>query len=133
MDRINLSDNHRRSLSSAIYLVEKIAVEIENELCNPTDLVMTKIVRDKTEDELERMQAALVEIKAYVEYMAIKYSLKSKNLDLNNVLRAQKSKMWEILCDSNSKGLRGYGKFPDEYADEFDKDIDDLQDLIKKI
>jgi len=133
MERINLSDNHRRSLSSAIYLVEKIAVEIENELCNPTDLVMTKIVRDKTEDELERMQAALVEIKAYVEYMAIKYSLKSKNLDLNNVLRAQKSKMWEILCDSNSKGLRGYGKFPDEYADEFDKDIDDLQDLIKKI
>jgi len=133
MERINLSDNHRRSLSSAIYLVEKIAVEIENELCNPTDLVMTKIVRDKTVAELERMQDVLVEVKAYIEYMAIKYNLKSKDLDLNNVLRAQKSKMWEILCDSNSKGLRGYGKFPDEYADEFDKDIDDLQDLIKKI
>lgn len=97
MDRITLSDNHRRSLSSAIYLVEKIAVEIENELCNPTDLVMTKTASDKTEDELKRMQAVLVEIKAYVGYMAIKYNLKSKNLDLNNVLRAQKSKMWEIF------------------------------------
>jgi hypothetical protein len=133
MERINLSDNHRRSLSSAIYLVEKITVEIENELCNPIDLVMTKIASDKTDAELERIQTVLVEIKAYIEYMAIKYNLKSKNLDLNNVLRAQKSKMWEILCDSTSKGLRGYGKFPDEFAAEFDKDIDDLQDLIKKI
>jgi len=133
MDRINLSDNHRRSLTSTIYMVEKITFEIENELFNPTDLVMTKIASDKTEEDLERIKSVLVEIKAYVEYIAIKYNLKPKKFDLENILRAQKTKMWEILCDSNSKGLRGYGKFPEEYAAEFDKDIDDLQTIIKNI
>lgn len=133
MDKMNLSDNHRRSLTSTIYMVEKIIAEIENELLNPTSLVLTKIASKKSEEDLDQIKLVLAEVKAFVGYMAIKYNLKPKKFELENILRAQKAKMWEMLCDSNSKGLRGFGKFPEEYATEFDKDIDDLQELIKKI
>jgi hypothetical protein len=114
-------------------MVEKIIAEIENELLNPTSLVLTKIASKKSEEDLDQIKLVLAEVKAFVGYMAIKYNLKPKKFELENILRAQKAKMWEMLCDSNSKGLRGFGKFPEEYATEFDKDIDDLQELIKKI
>lgn len=65
--------------------------------------------------------------------MAEKYNLKPVSLNQNNVIRAKKTKMWEILCDSTSRGLRGGGRFPEEFAREFDKDIDDLQEIIKRI
>jgi hypothetical protein len=41
--------------------------------------------------------------------------------------------MWEILCDTTSYKLNGYGKFPAGLQKEFDADIDRLMEKVKKV
>lgn len=52
---------------------------------------------------------------------------------LSYIIRAQKTKMWEVLCDSTSKGLKGDGLLPDSVAKEQDNDIEKLQELVNQI
>ncbi len=54
-------------------------------------------------------------------------------MHIDRIIDAKKTSMWIILCDTTSKGLKGYGEFPKEYAQEFDSDIDKLQKLIANI
>lgn len=133
MQTITLSENHRRSVSSSIYLVEKMVLEIEKELTTHADSVMLKIQTDKSPDEIQRMLDVLHQIKQYVQYLSVKYNLKVKEQNIDNIIRAYKAKMWEVLCDSTSHGLRGFGHFPHEFAAEFDADLGKLQEMIKTL
>lgn len=135
MERINLSDNHRRSVSSSIYIIEKLIIELERELVHSGDPVMSKLIIDKAEPEIQHYISVINKIKSYIHYLLNKYDLQlsSANVALTWHINVLKSRMWEILCDTTSKGLKGYGVFPKEYAKEFDDDIDKLQKLIASI
>ena len=132
MEKIGLSENHKRSISASMYLVERIADDLERKLAIPSELVMSKIVKNKDAD-LQHCMSVLKEIKSHVGLLAAKYSLRTSEVSLTQIINSSKSAMWEILCDTTSQRLKGYGRFPKEYAAEFDADIDALQNLISKI
>ena len=131
MEKIGLSENHKRSISASMYLVERIADDLERKLAIPSELVMSKIVKNKDAD-LQHCMSVLKGIKSQ-GLLAAKYSLRTSEVSLTQIINSSKSAMWEILCDTTSQRLKGYGGFPKEYAAEFDADIDALQNLISKI
>lgn len=128
-----LPDNHRRSLSSSLFIVENLLNELEKELTDPTNLTAYKIVVDLNEEEKQRILTALGRAKHQLSILFHKYQLKVKAHNLSHIIRAQKTKMWEVLCDSTSKGLKGYGLLPDSVATQLDSDIEKLQELINQI
>jgi hypothetical protein len=51
----------------------------------------------------------------------------------SHFLNARKSKAWEILNDSLSKRMNGFGEFPQEIAGEFDADIEKLLQIVSQL
>jgi hypothetical protein len=54
-------------------------------------------------------------------------------MTLQRVINAKRTKIWEILTDTLSRKIKGYGTFPKKYAEEYDKDINRLLEIINKI
>ena len=73
------------------------------------------------------------EIKIQIRYLSDKYELRSTHFNLSQVINSKKAKMWEVLCDSKSMKLKGFGQFPPEYVLEFDSDIEKLLKLTERI
>ena len=133
MEKIGLSDNHKRAIFSAMFLIEKLTIELENELLHYHQKIMSTITDlDETVD-LQHYATIIEEIKTKVRYMADKYNLKPTSYDLGQIINSRKSKMWEILCDTKSSKLKSRGEFPPEYALEFDADIENLLKLTELI
>jgi hypothetical protein len=65
--------------------------------------------------------------------LADKYSTDKHTQSLQRIVDAKKSKMWEILCDSKAKKLKGFGDFPQKLVKEYDSDIDELMAFADKI
>lgn len=133
MKKINLNSNHRRSVSSSIKQIENMLEEIERQILNPSRLLLTKIDHTNFETDIRHLKSVFLEIRNHIHYLFEKYSLKTTELKLERIINSKKSSMWTILCDTTSKRLNGYGDFPEEYAEEFDSDINHLQELIAKI
>ncbi|HUX55254.1 MAG TPA: hypothetical protein VMV56_12620 [Williamwhitmania sp.] len=133
MKKIPLSANHRRSVSSSLLLVEKYVNEIEQKLSNPSKLTMYQIANNVDEQRISNCMLIAKEIKVYIGESAKKYSLTPSEVDIQRVISSKKAAMWEILCDTNSSRLKGFGLFPVEIADEFDSDIERLQKMVEEI
>lgn len=133
MNHNTLPDNHKRSLSSSLYVVEKLLSELEREISSPTNQSTIKVVGEIPPDEKERMLSVLKQAKDYIAFLTQKYQLRVNVLELSNILKAQKAKIWEVLCDSNSKGLKGYGQLEESIAKELDNDVTKLQELINQL
>ena len=52
---------------------------------------------------------------------------------LQRIIDVKKTKIWEILCDSKAKKLKGFGEFPQKLIKEYDNDIDELMSTADKI
>ena len=133
MKNIELSSNHNRSVSSSVYLIEQLADEIEMMLNNSDDGVIRTVRRDISDEEKKDILAALGEIRKSLVKMTEKYRLAKHEIVQSQYISARKVKMWEVLNDTTSRRLKGFGDFPEEYAEEFDKDIRDLIRRVEKI
>ena len=130
MSAINLPSNHLRSVSASIYLIEKTIDELEEMLKTSTEPITYKMVNDLEDTEKERLLKSIQQIRAFVAELMQKYKLNSEITYLSRVLNARKSRMWEILGDTTSKRMKGYGNLPEESAQALDNDILALTKLI---
>ncbi len=71
----------------------------------------------------------MLEIKSYIAFLATKYHLQPTKLTLSQVVQSQKTKMWGILCETQSTKLKNRGEFPVEIQTKFDRDIEILASL----
>ncbi len=133
MGKITLTENHRRSLSSSLKVAEKSIDELKKELICQDDQVMNKIKRSLTQDEITECIAVIQKIKLYISFLKEKYGLEPSVTDITRIINAKKSTIWEILVNTTSAKLKGYGKFPAKYAEEFDSDLNELIELINKL
>jgi len=134
MEKNVFPENHKRALASSLTLIEKLVDELENELLHSKEKVMTKIIVNEEEKiDWQHYEIVIQEIKSYIRNMAAKYNLGPSNFSLSQVINSRKSKMWEVLCDTKSAKMKGLGEFPNDFALEFDNDIDKLLKLIENI
>jgi len=128
-----LSENHRRAVSVSLCIVEELLNEIEKVLNHPPDASLSKMICDISRQEKNGTLENITKAKQWIQELAHKYGLSVKKSYVSRIKSSRKSKMWEILCDTESERLRGYGEFPPEYSQEFDEDINRLQALINQL
>ena len=133
MERIILSDNHRRSFTSALMVIERSLNEMEDELKKPTNLCLSKIIVDISNEEKEVALRNIKRAKKLIVQFSVKYGLETRTSLMRRFIDSRKSHIWEVLCGTTSRRLKGYGEFPREYAKEFDDDIDKLQNMVASI
>lgn len=133
MNKIVLSDNHRRSISSSLLIIERMMKDIERALLNPPDGVMSKTVIDIPDLNVNHFLSILKEMEKQMNYLAGKYNLKTEEVKLSRMINSRKAKMWETIKDTSARKLKGYGKFPAEFAEEFDTDMKNILRLIESL
>lgn len=131
--KIHLSDNHTRSLSSSLRLVENSLLELEVMLLKQSVTCCREMHNDVDEKTITANIAAIQEAKDYICELTEKYGTLKEKLSLQKVINAKRTIIWGILIDSHSRKMKGYGNFPKEYAEEFDEDIDKLIEITNRI
>ncbi len=133
MKTVDLQPNHRRSFASTLFLLEKMVVEIREVLSSESELRMQKVTKDLSDDKKKKVFDALNLLEKEIGRLADKYQLPPQEMVESHFLNSRKSKAWEILNDSLSKRMSGFGEFPPALAKEFDADIEDLLKLVAEL
>ncbi|HOW10004.1 MAG TPA: hypothetical protein PLX08_09395 [Bacteroidales bacterium] len=134
MDRkIHLPENHRRSLSSSLIVVEKSLLELEELLQKESTSCCNVLTKDVDEKVITENLNAIQDAKRYICELSEKYDTTKEVLSLQRVINAKRARIWEILSDTLSKKIKGYGAFPKKYVDEYDGDINKLMELTERI
>ena len=130
---INLPDNHIRGLSSSLMVVEKSLSEMQDLFLKQNDACCYEVVKDVNNDVIEKNISVILEAKTLICELASKYGTSREEQSLQRIIDAKRAKIWEILTDSLSRKIKGYGTFPKKYADEYDSDIGKLIEITNKI
>ncbi len=128
-----LSANHKRAISSTLFLLEKMAEEIVFTFNKTDPSVMQETVHDLDDSTKAAILQTLQQIKQEIEVMAERYQLQPQKLVESHFVNARKSKAWEMLHNTKAKQLNAFGKFPPELEPEFDAGLEKLLKLIEKI
>ncbi len=132
-NKVHLPDNHVRSLSSSLRMIENSLLELEGMLLNQSVTCCSAMQNDVDEKTIAVNIAVIQEAKSYICELSEKYGTLKEKLSLQRVINAKRSVIWGILIDSRSRRMKAYGTFPKEYAGEFDADINKLIEITNKI
>ena len=94
---------------------------------------MYQISRSITQDEIAEILAVIEKIKSHISSLKEKYDLEPSVTDITRIINAKKTTIWEILVDTSSAKLKGYGEFPAKYAEEYDSDLNELIELVNRL
>ena len=131
--KIHLSENHTRSLSSSLIVIEKSLLELEDMLLKKSNSCCNVLINDIDDEIIATNISAIQEAKRYICELAEKYGTSKENLRLQRAINAKRAKIWEILTDTLSRKIKCYGTFPKKYSEEYDMDINNLIEITNKI
>ena len=128
-----LNANHLRSLRSTLLIVEQMLNEMDEAMNRNNKDCCHELLRDLDEEKQLANRILIREAKQQICQMAEKYQTGKTTQSLQMIVNVKKTRIWEVLCDSKSKRLKGFGEFPKSLAADFDKDIDGLLAITEKI
>lgn len=131
--KIQLSENHTRSLSSSLIVVEKSLLELEDLLIKERNSCCNLLMKDIDDETLEADLSVIQEAKTCICELAEKYGTSQDKLSLQRVINAKRTRIWEILTNSLSRKIKGYGAFPKNHTEEYDADINRLIEITNRI
>lgn len=128
-----LNENHRRSISSTLYLIEKDIDTIERCLRHPTERRMYKIVNDFDGGQKEAILEAIKLIREYINELADALHLGAYQESLAGIIRGSLSLRWEDACGLEAKRLKGGGLIPEDSAKILDLQVQKLISLLNNL
>ena len=131
--KIELSENHRRSLSSSLSVVEKSLQELESMLEMQNNSCFNLLKKDVDDTTIETNISVIQEARKFICDLAEKYGTSRNKSSLQRVITAKKARIWAILSDTKSRKLKRYGTFPDKDAEEYDSDINKLIEITNRL
>lgn len=106
---------------------------MEELILEQNDSCCSEIVKDIDERAIADNLSAIKKAKTHICSLVEKYNTIKNTQRLQRIIDAKRTKIWEILNDTFSKKLKGFGTFPQKYADEYDFDIGKLIEITNRI
>jgi|GEM_PF-566963 len=128
-----LRKNYLRSFTSTLTIVEKYLIELEESTKNTYNACCYEINNDVDIETIDKNKTLIIKAHEQICNLTEKYGIHKKTQSLQRIIDTLQTKMWEVLQDSKSKKIKGFGDFPKEIAKEYDEDIDKLMTIILKI
>lgn len=134
MKKIQLLQNHRRSLSVTAHAVEKGLREIEVTLrTRQAENLTTKVLTTYSQEERRHLLEAVDTMRKANQEMIDHLVLEPSEFTEEQIVNAQAAHLWTILVDSKSKKLKNFGEVPKDHAEEIDRHIENLLDTLKQV
>ncbi len=92
-----------------------------------------EIKKDIKPDIIKRNLEVIGSARNQICKLAEKYTTDKRSQSLQRIIAAKKTKIWEILCDSKTRKLKGFGEFPQRLIKEYDEDVDELMAITNKL
>jgi hypothetical protein len=131
--RIILTENHKRSLSSTLMVVEQLLFELRDVINNTNQKCCYELNKDIDCELLEHNIKIISEARELVCSLKEKYSTDKTTQSLKRIVDAKKTKIWETLHNSKSRRMKGFGEFPQKLVKEYDNDLDQLMSITENI
>jgi hypothetical protein len=132
-ESITLNQNHKRSLTSTLLIVEQLLIDIKDLMVNPSQACTVELVKDVENSAIHQNLAVIDEALKQICLLKEKYRTDIATQSMQRNIDAKKSKIWEVLHNSKSRRLKGFGVFPQKLIKEYDADIDHLLAITEKI
>jgi hypothetical protein len=132
-DLIILSDNHKRSLSSTLMVVEQLLIELKEVMANSEKTCCYEVKKDLDNTTIEYNQEIISEALSLTCSLKEKYNTNNTVQSMQRIVDAKKTKIWEILHNSKSRRMKGFGEFPIRLIEEYDNDLDHLMAITERI
>jgi hypothetical protein len=114
-------------------VVEKSLQELEDMLLKQSAGCCNVLTKDIDDESLANNITAIHEAKKCICELAEKYDTSVEKLSLQRIINAKRARIWEILADTLSGKIKGYGTFPQKYAADYDSDINRLLEITNRI
>jgi len=132
-DKPSLSEPHRRSLSVTAKHVERAVNELNDLLGHASkSFLCESITRSLTKDERQQYVSLVRELQRLNEQMFHTLQLETSTMDERQIISSKLVHLGTVLEDSRSKKMRRYGALTDERAQEIDRHIQRLLDVLEK-
>lgn len=131
---IELSENHRRSISITLQLVDKALCEWNDWANGHVQSGVMYCQRDtfSTAQKIE-LRNRIAKIRQLMVRLRDDLRLTVNVVGTSQLIVGQAAVLWEMLTDLNSRGLNGYGKVPEELASYLDPIGETLCDEMNAI
>jgi hypothetical protein len=115
MASIELSENHRRSISITLQLVDQALCEWDDWANGRVQSgIMYRQLDTLSPFQKHQLQKKITKVRQLVVRLRDDLGLEPKNIATSHSIIGQASLLWEMLTELSSRGLQGYGKVPDE-------------------
>jgi hypothetical protein len=131
---IPLSDNHRRAITTTLWLLDERLCEFE-QIAHGREVrsVLYHERNDLSAAERKRLLQEIARAHETIREIRNTLLLEPRVQVLSRLLRGTSSSMWETLVETQSKRLRGYGKVPRTLAQYLDPSLERLVDCVLNI
>lgn len=129
-----LSATYYRVFSVLVRLVEENALAMEQLLdARPTALTSQVLVADVSAAEAARLRTTLGALRAETAAFHARYTLATRPESLRHLIATKAALLWELLEDSRSTRLCGYGPLEATQAQDLDATVNRLLALANQL
>lgn len=131
---IELNENHSRSISITLQLVDRALCEW-NDWCTGTLRVglLYRQLDTLSEAQKNQLRQKIAVIRQLMADLRNDLGLQSKDVPTSSAIAGHASVLWEMLTELNSRGLRAYGAVPEELGAYLDPIGDELAKQMSSI
>ncbi len=127
MERIEIDDNHRRGIGTALRQLDKLLSDVED--CakgRQRQGVLFREVNPLTDEQQVALLRQVASMREVVADCGQQLALPVATECVTDGIWGSASAFWEVLVETSSKHLRRYGTVPDELAQFLDPRLDEL-------
>lgn len=115
MASIELSENHRRSISITLQLVDQALCEWDDWTSGRLQSgVMYRQMDTLSAIQKQQLKDKIANVRQLIVRLRDDLDLEPKNVATARAIGGHASVLWEMLTELNSRGLGGYGRVPEE-------------------
>jgi len=131
---IPISDNHRRGIVSALLLFDRMLCEVEEYAYGREVRSVLCIEHNAlSEDQKSRLLAEISQMRAVLQELKDGLGLEAEIEDVGRKIWGEGSTFWEVLVETKSRYLKGYGQTSPQLAQYLDPRIDVLIQHLRNL
>jgi hypothetical protein len=134
MNRHRLSENHRRTISSTLSILdETLGVFLRWTAGREERSVLYRENNDLVAAERQAINAEVEAMRSLIRGMRDDLDLEERVHDARRDIQARAGMSWESLCELDAKHLKGYGDVPTELIEYLGPRVGELIERLNRI
>ncbi|MCM8821189.1 MAG: hypothetical protein NC932_04485 [Candidatus Omnitrophica bacterium] len=131
---IKITVAQKNSISSVLLILNEVIDEIDD-LCSTEGRksILYEVVNNLDEKEKSNVLKTTGEIKELIKNISTVLNIKKKRYETKRSISSRVSSLWEMICEIESKRLKGYGDVSPSLKEYLDPAVSRIIRLLKNI